>query len=165
MMNTNGVEVLERFKGLCNTAHSDPHVGGLGRRFNFIRPPAVDDAIRFAKEEYVIRDEEELFSFIARIPKTVAIFMPSPPPSKDALLRHPKIDFQNHMVLVIVAHEPNCFIDLEIVGVKLEGKAMQVLCRYAEPGPIVQKVIRHGAYCAVVVNRFDGDVVFIRNSD
>lgn len=91
--------------------------------------------------------------------------MPSPPPSKDALLRHPKIDFQHQMVLVIVAHEPNCFIDLEIVGVKLEGKAMQVLCRYGEPGPIVQKVIRHGAYCAVVVNRFDGDVVFMRNSD
>jgi hypothetical protein len=54
---------------------------------------------------------------------------------------------------------------LEIVGVKLEEKAMQVLCRYGEPGPIVEKVIRHGAYCAVVVNRFDGDVVFIRNSD
>jgi hypothetical protein len=54
---------------------------------------------------------------------------------------------------------------MEIVGVKLEGKAMQVLCRYGEPGPIVQKVISHGAYCAVVVNRFAGDVVFIRNSD
>ena len=164
-MNTNGVEVLERFKGLCNTTHSAPHVGGLARRFNFIRPPAVEDAIRFASQEYVIRDEEGFSSFIARIPKTVAIFMPSPPPSKDDLLRHPKIDFQNHMVLLIVAHEPNCFIDLEIVGVKLEGKAMQVLCRYGEPGPIVQKVISHGAYCAVVVNRFDGDLVFIRNSD
>ena len=162
-MNTNGVEVLERFKGICNTAHSNPHLAGLGRRFNFIRPPAVDDATRVAKEEYVIRDEENLFSFIARIPKTAAVSMPSPPPSKDALLRHPKIDFQNRMVLVIVAHEPNCFIDLEIVGVKLEGTSMQVLCRYGEPGRIVQKVICHGTYCAVVVNRFDGNVVFMRN--
>ena len=165
MTNTKGTEVLARFKGLCNTAHSDPHVGGLARRFDFIRPPAVDDTIRFTKEEYVIRDEQEFFSFIARIPKTVAVFMPSPPPSKDLLLRHPKIDVQNHMVLVIVSHEPNCFIDLEIVGVKLEGKAMQVLCRYGELGPIVQKVISHGAYCAVVVDRFDGDVVFIWNPD
>lgn len=164
-MNTNGGEVLERFKGVCNTAHSGPHVGGLARCFDFIRPPAVDDTIRFAKEEYVIRDEQELFSFIARIPKTVAVFMPSPTPSKDPLLRHPKIDFQNHMLLVIVSHEPNCFVDLEIAGVRLEGKAMQVLCHYGEPGPIVQKVISHGAYCAVVVNRFAGDVVFIPNCD
>ena len=94
-----------------------------------------------------------------------AVFMPSPPPSKDPLLRHPKIDFQNHMVLVIVSHEPNCFIDLEIVGVRLEGKVMQVLCRYGEPGQIVQKAISYGSYCAVVVNRFAGDVVFIQNSD
>jgi hypothetical protein len=28
-----------------------------------------------------------------------------------------------------------------------------------------QKVISHGAYCAVVVNRFAGDVVSIRNSE
>ena len=163
MMNTN-VDILERFKGLCKTAYSNPHVGGLSRRFNFIRSPAVDDTIRFAKEEYVIRDEQQFLSFIARIPKTVAVFLPSPPPSKDPLLRHPKIDFQNHMVLVIVSHEPNCFIDLEIVGVQLAGKAMQVLCRYGEPGPIVPKAISHGAYSAVLVRRFDGDVVFIRNS-
>jgi hypothetical protein len=30
------------------------------------------------------------------------------------------------MVLVIVAHEPNCFIDLEIVGGKLEGKTTSI---------------------------------------
>ena len=118
-----------------------------------------------AKEEYVIRGEEEFFSFIARIPKKEAISEPSPPPSKDPLLRHPKIDFENHMVLVIVAQEPNCFIDLEIAGVELEGKAMKVICRYGEPGAIKQKVISHGAYCAVVVKRFDGDVVFMENSD
>ncbi len=164
-MNTDGVKVLERFKGLCTTAHSDPHVEGLGRNFGFIRPPAVDDATRFAKDEFVIRDEQEFVPFISRIPKTIPVFVPSPPPSEDTLLRYPKIDFQNHMVIVIVSHEPNCFIDLEIVGIKLGGGAMQVLCRYGEPGPIAQKIIEHGTYCAAVVDRFDGNMIFIRNSD
>ena len=64
-MNTSGVEVLGRFKGLCNTGHSQPYIRGLGRRCGFIQPPAVDNTIRFAKEEYVIRDEHEFFSFIS----------------------------------------------------------------------------------------------------
>lgn len=47
------------------------------------------------------------------------------------------------MVLVIVASRRNWFIDLEILGIKLEGKTTQVLCRYGEPGPLVPRAIRH----------------------
>jgi hypothetical protein len=37
---------------------------------------------------------------------------------------------------------------------------MRVLCHYSEPGPVVQKIISYGSYCAVVVRRFDADIVF-----
>lgn len=129
--------------------HSDPYV----------------DAIRFIGEEYVIRNEAEFASFISLIPKTEARFEPSPPPSQDALLRHPKIDFKERMLLVIVAHEPNCFVEVEIIEVKYIGETMHVLCHYGQPGQIAHKVISHGTYCAVLVNRFDGDVLFAQNSD
>jgi hypothetical protein len=50
-----------------------------------------------------------------------------PPPSKDPLLQRPKIGFDRHMVLVIISHEPNCFIDLDIVRIELTSEAMEVL--------------------------------------
>jgi len=31
------------------------------------------------------------------------------------------------MVLVIISHEPNCFIDLDIVRIELTSEAMEVL--------------------------------------
>jgi hypothetical protein len=69
------------------------------------------------------------------------------------------------MVLVIISHEPNCFIDLDIGGVELTSDAMHVLCRYSGPGPVAQKIISYGTYCAVVVRRFDGEVVFVPYSE
>ena len=69
------------------------------------------------------------------------------------------------MVLVIISHEPNCFIDLNIVGIEQKFESMQVLCHYGEPGPVAQKVISYGLYCAAVVRRFDGEIVFVRISE
>jgi hypothetical protein len=69
-------------------------------------------------------------------------FVPSPAPSIDPLLQHPKIDFD----------KPH--------GVGHQSKAMEVLCHYSEPGPVVPKAISYGAYCALVTRRFDGEVVF-----
>jgi hypothetical protein len=152
--------ILQRFRGLYNTGLSRGHPQGLARRFDFIQAP-VDDLIRFNKEECVIRDEQSFHRFIAYIPDKVMAFVPSPPPSNDLLFQRPKIDFEKLMVLVIISHEPNCFIDLDIVGIELTSKAMKVLCRYSEPGPAVPKVISYGAYCAVVTRRFDGEVVFV----
>lgn len=165
--------ILQRFRGLYDTglSISRGHLQGLARGFEFIQvpPPADDlirhDLIRFAKEECVIKDEQSFHRFIARIPEKVMAFVPSPPPSKDRLLQCPKIDFDNHMVLVIISHELNCFIDLDIVAIELTSKAMKVLCRYSEPGPIVSKAIDYGAYCAVVIRRFDGEVVFVPSSE
>ena len=151
--------ILQRFRGLYNTGLSRDHPPGLARRFDFIQAP-VDDLIRFNKEECVIRDEQSFHRFIANIPDKAMDFVPSPPPSNDLLLQRPKIDFDKLMVLVIISHEPNCFI-VDIVGIELTSKAMVVLCHYSEPGPAVPKVISYGAYCAVVTRRFDGEVVFV----
>jgi hypothetical protein len=153
--------ILERFRGLYDTELSEPHPQGLARHFDFIQAPPVDQLIRFDKEECVIRDEQGFHRFIARIPEKIMNFVPSPPPSKDPLLQRPNIDFDKHMVLVIISHEPNCFIDLDIVRIELASKAMKVFCHYSEPGPVVQKIISYGAYCAVVTRRFDGEVVFV----
>ena len=153
--------ILQRFWGLYDTGLSEAHSQRLARRFDFIQPPPVDHLIRFNKEECVIRDEQSFHRFIARIPDKIMDFVPSPPASNDPLLQRPKIDFDKHMVLVIISHEPNCFIDLDIVGIELTSKAMNVRCRYSEPGPAVPKVISYGAYCAVVTRRFDGEFVFV----
>jgi len=154
--------IVQRFRGLYNTGLSRPHPQGLARRFNFVKAPPVDDLIRFHKEECVIRDEQSFHRFIARIPDKVMDFVPSPPPSDDPLLQRPKIDFGKHMVLVIISHEPNCFIDLDIVGIELTSKAMEVRWHYSGPGPAVPKAISYGSYCAVVTRRFDGEVVFVQ---
>ena len=153
--------ILQRFRGLYNTGQSRPHPQGLRRRFDFIKEPPVDDLIRFNNEECVIRDDQNFHRFIDRIPENVMDFVPSPPPSNDPLLQRPKIDFDKHIVLVIISHEPNCFIDLDIVGIELTSKAMKVLCHYSEPGPVVPKAISYGAYCAVLTRRFEGKVVFV----
>ena len=147
--------------GDYNTGLSRAHPQGLSQRFDCIKAPPVDDLIRFNKEECVIRDEQSFHRFIARIPGKVMDFVPSSPPSNDPLLQRPKIDFDRHMLLVIISHEPNCFIDLDIVGIELTSKTMEVLCRYSEPGPVVQKVISYGAYCAAVTCRFDGEIFFL----
>ena len=124
----------------------------------FIKAPPVDDLIRFNKERCVIRDQQSFHRFFARIPDKV---FDSHSPSDDSLLQCPKIDFDRHMVLAIISHEPNCFIDLDIVGIELTSKAMEVFCHYSEPGQGVAKVISYGGYCAVVTRRFDGEVIFV----
>jgi hypothetical protein len=152
--------ILQRFRGLYETGLSRIHTQGLAQGFDFIKAPPVNDLIRFTKEERVIKDEQSFHSFTDRIPKKVMDFAPSARPSDDPLIQCPKIDFDNQMVLAIISHELNCFVDLDIVAAELTSKAMQVLCRYSKPGRVVPKVISFGAYCAVVVRRFDGKVVF-----
>jgi|SRR3954447_24541517 hypothetical protein len=70
------------------------------------------------------------------------------PPTDDPLLQSPKIDFDKLMVSVVISHEPNCFTGLDIVGVELAPKVMEVLCHYSEPGLVVPKVVSYGAHCA-----------------
>jgi hypothetical protein len=154
--------ILQKFRGLYNTGRSKAHPQGL--RLDFIQEPPVDDLISFHREEGVIRNEQNFHRFIARIPDKVMAFVPSPPPSDDPLLQRPKIDFDKLMVLVIISYRHSCFIDLDIVRIELASNAMKVLCQYSNPGPVVQsrpKIISYGAYCAIVTQRFDREVVFV----
>jgi hypothetical protein len=88
--------------------------------------------------------------------------VPHPDPSDDPILHRPEIDFESQMVLAIISHEPNRFVEPDIEEVDLASGTMRVRCRYSAPGAVVQKIISHGHYCAVIVPRFDGEVVFIR---
>jgi hypothetical protein len=88
--------------------------------------------------------------------------VPHPEPNDDPILQRPEIDFENQMVLAIVSHEPNRFVEVDIERVELMSGTMRVRCYYSEPGPVREKIISYGCYCAVVVRRFDGEVVFTR---
>jgi hypothetical protein len=83
----------------------------------------------------------------------VMTFVPSLKPSDDPLLQRPAIDFNSHMVLSIISHDPNRFIDSEILDVERTPTALRVLCYFSEPGPVVHKIISYRAYCAGVVGR------------
>jgi hypothetical protein len=154
------VSIIRKFRGLYRTGESQPDPQGLASRFPFIRPRA-DDRVRYTTEEYVIRDKGSLDHFIDRVPQKKVQHVRDPEPSNDPILQRLEIDFENHMVLAIVSHEPNRFVGLDIEGVELMSGTMRVLCHH-ELGPVVSKIISYGCYCAVVVNRFDGEVAFIR---
>jgi len=155
------VSIIRKFRGLYNTGKSQPDPQGLASLFDCIRP-RPDDRVRYSTAEYVIRDKGSLDNFIDRVPTRKMQHVPSPAPNDDPILQRPQIDFENHMVLAIVSHEPNRFIEVDIEGAELMSGNMRVLCRYSEPGPVQQKIIPYGCYCAVIVRRFDGGLVFTR---
>ena len=112
--------------------------------------------------ERVIRDEESFHRFADAIPKKEMDFVPDPPPSTDPLLRRPTIDFESLMMLVVIAHDPNRVVDVEIERLELRSGSMKVHWRFDEPR-FAQKNISYGTCHAVLVNRFDGEVVFMRS--
>ena len=159
MSNDEDAVIIRKFRGLYDTGRSEPDPQGLAELFNLIKPRA-DRQRRIATETLVIRTAGEFLRFIDGIPERVMHFVPSPGPSDDPLLQRPAIDFNSQMVLAIICQDPNRFIDVEIVDVERTPDALRVLCCVSKPGPVVPKVISYGTYCAVVVVRFDGEVVF-----
>lgn len=153
------VSIVRRFEGLYDTKRSKPNPESLG---GFLAGTRVSQGgpLPVWKKELVIRDEQSFHRFVDDIPKRVMDFVPDPPPSSDPLLRRPTIDFEMHMLLVILAHDPNRLVHLEIKGIELTPGSMKVDCRYDEPGLFAQKVVSFGTYQAAVVNRFDGSVEF-----
>ena len=156
------VSIMHKFRGLYNTGKWQPDPQGLASLFNCIRP-RTDDRVRYTTAECVMRNKGSLDDFIDRVPKTKMQHVPHPEPNDDPILQHPEIEFEHHMLLAIVSHEPNRFVELDIEGVELVSGTMRVLCHYSEPGPVRQKIISYGCYCAVIVPRFDGEVVFTRH--
>ena len=153
--------VTRKFDGLYDTENSKPDLQGLAGRFDFIRA-RPDARVRYTTTEHVIRDKDGFGHFVDRVPKRKMQCVPDPEASNDPILQRPEIDFETHMLLAIVSHEPNRFIALDIEGVELTEGSMRVLYDFAEPGPLESKVIAYGCYCAVVVPRFDGEIVFAR---
>lgn len=160
MSKAEGAAIIRRFRGLYDTGRSVSDLPGLEGRFDFLRPRA-DKGRRETTESLVISTAGQLHRFIDRIPEKVMDCVPCPGPSADPLLQRPSIDFDIHMVLAIISHDPNRFIEAEIVDVERTPEALRVLCRFPEPGPVVPKIISYGTYCAVVVGRFEGEVIFV----
>ena len=114
----------------------------------------------FWTDKFVIRDRQSFLRFIDHIPEREMVFGRCSPASKDPLLQRPEIDFAKQMILAVVTHEPNRFIDSEIVAVEPSSTELRVVCRYSELGRVVAKVISYGKYSAAIVGRFDGEVTF-----
>ncbi len=155
------VSIVRKFHGLYNTGNSTPDPQGLARLIPCILP-REHNHVSFTKAEFVIRDKSSLDRFIDRVPEGEMQFTShseSAEPSDDPILHRPCIDFEKHMLLAIVSHEPNRFVELDIEGVELMSGTMQVLCRF-QPGPVQAKVISYGYYCAIIVDKTNGDVVF-----
>ena len=58
--------------------------------------------------------QASFFDSLIESHKKVMAFVPSPKPSDDPLLQRAAIDFNSHMVLSIISHDPNRLIDSEI---------------------------------------------------
>jgi len=154
------VPIIRKFLGLYDTGKSQPDPQGLASHFSFIRP-RTDDHDRCTTAASVIRDKSGLDAFIDRVPKNEMQNVPHPEPNDDPILRCPDVGFEKHMLLAIVSHDPNRFVELDIERVELMSGTMRVLCD-VHPRPVQQKILSYGCYCAAIVDRFDGDVVFER---
>jgi hypothetical protein len=157
------VSIIRKFHGLYNTGNSTSDPQGLAGLIPCILP-RDHNHVSFTKAEFVIRDKSSLDRFINRVPGEEMQFASHPEqaePSDDPILQRPRIDFEKHMFLAIVSHEPNRFVELDIEGVELMSGTIQVLCHF-QPGPVQAKVISYGYYCAIIVDRIDGDVAFTR---
>lgn len=151
--------IIRKFGGLFDTRVSVPDLQGLADLFDFIRPRADGQRMDTAAE-HVIRDSASFDRFIDQVPTRKMQHVRHPEPNDDPILQRPQVDFENHMVLAVVTHDANRFVGVDIVGVEMASETTRVFCHFAEPEPPCQKIISYGYYCAAVVPRYDGKVVF-----
>ena len=113
-------------------------------------------------EPRIIRNREEFRTFREGIPPFEMTKQSPAPVNEDPLLTLNTIDWSTRMMLVIFSHDENTFIDLSIKDVKIQKGVMTAtaLYRYPDPMAIYQKVPEMGFYFALIVDRFDGEVVF-----
>ena len=139
------VEIIETYSGMASFGYDVSGDGDIG-----------------STAPLVIKNKEDYEIFIAMIPEYKMTPITPAPPSDDPLLKKPHIDFDNHMMLVIFSHDTNMFISLKIEKVEIIGKKMIVTTWYEDPDPnaMVAKIIDYGFYYAVVVEAFDGEIVF-----
>lgn len=139
------VEIIKTYSGMASFGYDVAGEGEIG-----------------STAPLVIKNKEDYERFIVMIPEYKMTRITPAPPSDDPLLKKPPVDFTNHMMLVIFSHDWDMFISLKIEKVEISGGKMIVTTWYEKPNPeaIVAKIIDYGFYYAVVVNRFDGEIVF-----
>lgn len=114
-----------------------------------------------APEPQVIRDPAAWSSFIDGIPKKRVQMKQPAPPSRDPLLKRPSVDFERHMVLVAFRVDV-LSTDMAFESFTREGGKLRVRVHTPEPGAenMMARPTHVGAYVAVAVDRFDGEVVW-----
>jgi hypothetical protein len=142
---TGGVKIITTYSGMAAFGY-DP--------FNdttIVSPPPL-----------IIKNRDEYENFISMIPEYEMTPVSPAPPNDDPLLKKPEINFDTQMMLVIFSHDVNLFIPLKIEKVEIIDDTMIVSTWYETPDPdeIVSKIVDYGLYYAVVINSFDGEIVF-----
>ena len=116
---------------------------------------------------FVVRNDGSYDNLLERIPKNAIQKKQPAPPSDDALLKRPAVDFSTEMIVVAVCGTFYCPISLQ--SYRVEGDTLIV--SYEAPGedegasmaarPIgMNGVDAYGNYAAGVVPAHDGDVTF-----
>lgn len=123
--------------------------------------PGGDGPSPMPVEPRVIRSAAELGSFVGMIPKEAISKTNPPPPSDDPLLKQPSIDFERHMMVVGMRGD---FMHAPVIiqGVREEGGKLHIKIETPPDKDAAMMAQPHGvgAYTAVVIDRFDGEVVF-----
>lgn len=112
----------------------------------------------------VIRTAEEFEDFRASIPEYEMTPRNPPPKSDDPLLTGSPADWSSRMMVAVFSLDQNTFIGLNIKEVAVKEGKLVVTYEYILPDPreIHQKIIDYGLYAALVIDRFDGEVVFVK---
>ena len=113
--------------------------------------------------EHIIRTEAEFDAFLRKIPKrTISKTNPSPP-SKDPLLKKPRIDFDKQMMLVAVqANSMYVTPKLESVAVEKETMLVHILDPALGETRFLNQMQGIGTYLAVIVPKHTGPIKFLR---
>ena len=117
------------------------------------------DVPRYAHR--VIRDQTAYEAFIQTLPTHLISMKQPAPPSDDALLSRPAVDWNTKMMLVAI-RDDSMYVGPEITGVTVEGTGRTVTVVFPPIGDSEFAAAQAGigTYHAVLVDRFDGTVRF-----
>ncbi|MEL6182565.1 MAG: hypothetical protein AAFS10_26650 [Myxococcota bacterium] len=120
--------------------------------------PGVVDLNGYPK---VIRDEAGYRSFIQRIPTRVISKTADPPPSNDPLLAKPTIDWSQHMMVVALRSDILDSSDMTLARVSQTDSILTLRVTVPPAGQRAMMAMPEsmGAYMAVVIDRFEGQVI------
>ena len=113
--------------------------------------------------ERIIRTQADYEAFVSQIPLRQITKTNPAPPSKDALLKRPPIDFAKHMVLIAI-RPGNMYVCSHIESLVQDGQTLRVHVLDPDLGEtrFLNQLRGIGTYRAVVVPKHTGPIQFHR---